>query len=788
MRKTVAARTDARGVARFERVTRGKAVVTVAAPGAAVWVRVLQIDANTKALNVVLQPEAPLAGQVVDDAGTPIANARLRALPLAGPDPGFQAKSDAQGQFRVAELAAGEKYAIEAEALYHELSVVPEVAAPADGLRIVLQRTSSLAGVVLDAEGKPASGALVRIAGSGIWPARELTAGADGRFALEKVSGGVYELRAQRGNFTSAPEEGVVVAPASEAFVRLRLEPGATLRGKVLDAQTGTPLVAAKVVVTEDALSSLPVARDATTDGSFAIEGLRALPHRLFVTAPGYVAIAGETLVPGGAARELRLARSATLAGLVVDERGEPVAQASLEVTGTTDRGEPLRVSPELPGQLGTGLPAPATPPPAGDNLGVTGSVVPRIPLTPTSEPMSLAPALQTDRAGCFEITGVPAGKAQLLVRRPGYALARSSTLQVHEGARLSDLRITLTRGAVVNGRVEDGRGFPVAGVRVTLAAAADPWPRVTVSHEDGGFVFEAVPLGKATLQALPLREAVAERELELTGARGPEVVLQLSSESRTLLGRVLDPRGFPIEAAVVRVQGQGAHAATVRSTVSAPDGTFEASGLPSPPFFVFVEHPAYAPVRQVSEAPHQKLSVTLRAGALVTGLVQDARKGEGVGAVVVHLRGQAQRELRSARTTARGAFEFRNLTLDEYELSVTHEGFVPARYWFSVEATKPLELPAIALQPAGSVSGEVVDQLGAPVRGAEVCAGDRPCFERPVLSDPLGRFRVQGVEPGERSLWARHARAGELDRPVPVRVFPDQETPGLIVRLPSPQ
>src|SRR5438128_1123224 len=83
---------------------------------------------------------------------------------------------------------------------------------------------------------------------------------------------------------------------------------------------------------------------------------------------------------------------------------------------------------------------------------------------------------------------------------------------------------------------------------------------------------------------------------------------------SRALDGRVVDARGFPIAAAVVRIDTPGAAAPVAQTTTSAQDGTFHATGLPAPPYRVHVEHAQYAPsdVHVGTPAPSE-LKIILR-------------------------------------------------------------------------------------------------------------------------------------------------------------------------------
>jgi hypothetical protein len=780
------AQADRQGEAHLDGLGLGETHVVMTWPGAGGHALVVKLVAGDNAVRVLLEPAVVLSGKIEDETGAAIAGAELQ---LAAEGDGalvFDAQSDDQGGFRFTDLRAG-SYALQARADLHELAVVPSQIAPASDVHVVLQRTSALRGEVLEVGGKPAIDAAVTIAGSGVWPPKTVRTGKDGRFELTPVPGGVYELRATRATFTSAPQEGVNVAPASAAFVRLQLEPGASVRGRVFDAEKGEALRGVAVTIGEDALSSVPSEAKTDAEGRFAIEGLRHLPHRLWIHAPTYVAINGEPIVPRDEDYAFPLRRAATLAGIVVDEDARPIADAELEVTGTTDTGARVQVSPLIEPSVSPNRPAVSLVAPSGDNLGVTSGTVPKIPvlaLPGSGDQASAAPGFRSDATGRFQIEGVPPGRVQLVARKQGFALGRSELRDVKSGDQVAELHVVLSRGGTLLGRVLDAQGLPVPAVRIQVEIAGEPSARVTLSGDDGRFEVAAVR-GTCTVTASAMNGVSVREQLEVGSGERRELVLELGGEAHSLNGRVLDSRGFPIAGALVKVEAESARTPVERSTTSGPDGTFRASGLPAPPYRVRVEHADYAPamVRAVSLEAPKELSVTLRAGVRVVGLVLDGMTNDGIAGARVRLKPAGGREALTARADAQGKFELRNILPGNYEVFSDHDQHVPARTKVLVSEVEQRELDPIVLQPAGAVSGDVVDRLGAPVFNAEVSTGSPAAFAR---TDHAGHFRITGVVPGDQQVSARHTQAGATSVPVPVRVYPRQESPGLVLRLPG--
>jgi hypothetical protein len=319
----------------------------------------------------------------------------------------------------------------------------------------------------------------------------------------------------------------------------------------------------------------------------------------------------------------------------------------------------------------------------------------------------------------------------------------------------------------------------------VQVEVAGEPSARVTLSGDDGRFEVAALR-GACTVTASSLNGVSVREQVEIGSGERRELVLELGGEAHGLNGRVLDARGFPIGGALIKVESESARTPVERSTTSAPDGTFHANGLPAPPYRVRVEHADYAPasVRNVALEAPKELSVTLHAGVRLVGLVLDRMANEGVAGARVRLKAAGGRETLATRSDGRGAFEFRNILAGNYEVFVDHDQHVAARAKVLVSEVERRELDPIVLEPAGSVSGDVVDRLGVPVFNAEVATGNPAAWGRGARTDHAGHFRITGVVPGEQLVSARHVQAGASS--APVRVYPRQESPGLVLRLPG--
>lgn len=222
------------------------------------------------------------------------------------------------------------------------------------------------------------------------------------------------------------------------------------------------------------------------------------------------------------------------------------------------------------------------------------------------------------------------------------------------------------------------------------------------------------------------------------------------------------------------------------RSALSGTDGTFRVTGLPDPPYSVEADHPDYAAttLTPVSPAQQTELTVELKAGARVIGLVLDRQRNDGISRARVRLR--SARETRSAQTDAQGRFEFRNVSNGKYDVIAESDGHISGRAALTLTSAEPRELDPIVLGPGGSLSGDVVDRLGVPVFDAEVVLGLPAQWKGSARTDYEGHFRLTGIEPGDHVVSARHPQVGQSAQATPVRVYALQESPGVVLRLPG--
>ena len=646
------------------------------------------------------------------------------------------------------------RYQVEAAAAGHLAGFVGD-AVSAQPATLLLEPAAALAGIVVDAAGRPAAGVPVRARPSGEWDFRRsprdaspLTAsGADGRFRFPRL------LPRQLYEVSAHPEENAparLLARTPQAGgdappLRLVLVAGQTVVGRVMDPE-GLPVAAAEVTFRR--VQRLPgmhggygftrggPGATATTgaDGRFRFQRLEAGEYDLQVTRQGFVAAARDNLAVSAETTEIDLGDvvlepGVVLAGRVVGPKGAPVAEAQVQISRSD---EPMFKR-----------------------------------WSTWHEPVL------TDADGAFRLGGLRRGEpVRLAVGHPSYVRLETGEIEVPPAEPLTlelrpqgslALRVVDPDGepvpraevsAVVETRVGSGQGVFSMGSSSYGLGATDQEGKLLAQPEPGTHVLEVKAAGFETRRLPGVEVAGGE-------TRSLEVVLRRGTVGVTLVGRVTDHAGralpgFHVQA-VPNLEGaeaEGLHPLRRDGfTETDADGSYRLAGLRPGRYEVEArggrQRMASADVRLT--AGTERLDLVVEAGTEVSGRVVDAA-GRPVGGAVVRLHMIPGGEAFHATSAADGSFAFDWVPEGTYRLLAEARGYAradaPGEVQVAGTAVGGLEVRLS--ESGGAISGQVLGLDPADRRRVQVRAlrlDDSAGFSR---VGPDGRYRIADLAPGD--------------------------------------
>lgn len=613
----------------------------------------------------------------------------------------------------------------------------------------------TISGRVLDAGGKPVSGARVawklyrtddetlldETLGREAASAGDAPADDQGRFrvAIEKP-GQLVTLKITAPGLPSALLSGPFDSSETVELADVHLPSAARLAGRVAD-ETGKPVPGARVLVIagsggaseEDARFSAETRTG--PDGTFTAGNAPDGPRVILVRAEGFVPFSRFS-IEAHPEEKLALQRGGSVQGTVTDASGAAVEGAIVTCADV---------------------------------------------------------AARTDASGAYTLAGVPFGtqtvetlfQSDLAARREGVRVGRDGPASV---------ALKLARAGAAGGTVVDeSTRKPLSGARVSVL---NPGRLIfgrtraqRVVRTDARGQFRAAGLGAHHYTFEVSRAGylpVTMQNVAVSLAAPANVAVALPREA-TLSGFVKDEKGQAVAGARVRIEREpnmraflrGASAAAAfgqQSAQTGPDGAFVLKGLAAhrnasleaaKTGFSAARRPgmSWKTGEQV-----KNVVLTLKAGLLARGKVVDAKEqpvagaevfaqrhdasqgGRGRGGFIV--RGVGQAAVPDAVTRADGSFAVAGLDDGEYSVSVTREGYAPKTVAsLPVKGPEETRWPPIALAPGTAVAGQVKNAQGQPIPGAQVVAiGESLGRPKDSVTDGDGRFRIGGLA-AERAL-----------------------------------
>jgi protocatechuate 3,4-dioxygenase beta subunit len=540
-----------------------------------------------------------------------------------------------------------------------------------------------------------------------------IESGADGKFTIPLAPFDTdVTLATEHPSFDAFSE--VLKVRGSESIVRdIRLFPRVDIVGRVVVDETGEPVVGVKVQGTENGIPLSIMALIGDGSGGGVVEDvtdanghfeLRKLPRgKQYVTCnyPGYEDYVGSFEIKSTEKQfthEIRLRRSASLSGTIVDNTSQPIEGvavywATAETQVMSNKGLPEK------------------------------------------------PHARTGPDGSFVLRGVPVTRTfNVLARHPDYVNAEKDHFVLQAGEELTGVEIMMSRGGAITGEVLDALRQPIPGATVLATPVKPPGaPLVPVlSSTDGSFLINNTQPAQFELTC----EAPGYCKGTVGNVRDVSTGVQFVLVREAVYsGRFLTSGSEPITKFKVRCKASNIENAAIRTEqIRDKDGKFEVKGLvPGLWDFEFsaegmtplmVERVA---MREAERLENQELRVA--EGAKVGGVIR-SMSGKPVQAALIRMeyldafdKSEKTYTKLQAPSNSNGEYEVKNLLPGRYLIWASHPSFAPLKEREIVVDVGPRQDIDFSMIKPASVRIVVRDAEGNTVPQATVWLfqGDNP-------------------------------------------------------------
>jgi hypothetical protein len=709
----------------------------------------------TRGIDATLQEGGSITGKITDAlSGAPIEGIQACAQTSASGRVCATNDSNSAGEYKVEGLASG-SYAVEFQtwgenylSAYYagarfesEATRVAVVAGTTvAGIDVALQPGGEITGTVL-AQGSDAPIEGAQVCARGNQPRSVnfyecVPSGAGGHYTLTKLHGGSYDVQFSAAGYVTqyydeANHEGdaesvTVSEGTSTPEINAAMQQSASIAGRVTSASGGGPLADIQVCASQEVGEGGPCA-STNANGEYTITGLATAEYTVGFSGAGYPAQYYPGTFSSGEATRVGVSAGHTTASVdtVLHEGGS----ISGSVTSATT-GAPLE--------------------------GMSVCARRRIILACT----------HSDATGQYTISGLAPGLYTVgFEASAGYL----QTNAVHRVTVASEIAVTgvsaeMQPGGRITGQVREATNdVPLEGVQVCSYQSNENRTRsgpCVKSEVNGDYAIEDLASGEWEVEFIPRDGKLARQffsdastfesatPISVTAGQTSEDVNATLTAGGQISGTVTDNAGAPLEDARVCADPTEEPSENICAKTGT-DGTYAISALSAGPYKVEFNAKGYSTqyygnaywsvlattVNVTAGVNSEGIDAQLHGGGTITGTVSDAATGQPLAGIEVCSTTTAPEgewppffELfpYCIFTGATGEYTLPELRPGEHEISFTSPTHAFAS-WHTKKVVATAEQTNAgvnaALAPAGKISGQVTNEVGAGFEGIDVCA-----------------------------------------------------------------
>ncbi len=359
-----------------------------------------------------------------------------------------------------------------------------------------------------------------------------------------------------------------------------------------------------------------------------------------------------------------------------------------------------------------------------------------------------------TDAQGRWRSGGVPT-RLDSLWFALSHAQFAEGSFEMRKDLQFDDLRaqravMVLKEGVTVTGWVADAVGNPIAGAE--LLAGQDYFARDRVTTDAAGhFELPHLRTLSASLLLTVQASGFAAQRRELPSEKGLAPVPFVLQPAKLLLGRVVDRAGSPVEGVYVAAERWNLHRTLRWSSRTDAEGEFVWDYAPADAVEIRIEKEGYRTIWPEVVANNQEQTFVLAKPMTIQGAVTDSQTGKPIGRFkLIPGLESAGGNLAKWQVTdnwtrwfmdGRYSYTF-SADAQAYGVRIEAEGYLPVESRF-VDANEVGATIDVTLTRSEGPSGYVFDAEARPVAGVEVCWASRASIQNGQVLNTDGVTRT---------------------------------------------